>query len=311
MSLLPSYSELKTSTETYMVYTNVTFNIHSIFENINVLSETPEKYDGKKKINGNDIKGYPLGTIVTAQLQKQVKGIQQMKRKRKTTQKNTKKELSFFLNQISLHMYIGSPIIPNAMIFKNSLKVVGCKSLEQITQFIQLLWNEHIEPFPNLWTMKEGHESEKPKFCFTRVMKNVDCRLGYPINLNILDQILSDEKYSDVVTQSFYDSTNQPNVNIKLCPPIERNLFHHLIELENTPTVKKVNGVIPYVKPKPYKKNVTVIVFATSEIILSGRDDDEMNWAYDFFINISKEYNKKMENYVYPIDYQKIVDVLS
>lgn len=63
-----------------------------------------------------------------------------------------------FLNQITIVISVGNILI-NAMVFKNSCKLAGAKSIEDAIQTMMILWEEYIQPHKQLWSFEDNQQS--------------------------------------------------------------------------------------------------------------------------------------------------------
>jgi len=140
-------------------------------------------------------------------------------------------------------------------------------------------------------------------------MRNVYFKIGWPIERPALNYLMNQEEYSKNIFMSQYESTGHTNVNIKmfsrkpkgfmydcLVIPLDQNLEPYFIQMND----------IPYKSEKKRKKDlkddkyVTFIAFSSSEIILSGRYDENMKEMYNFFVHTvfthRMDIEEKMEN---------------
>lgn len=225
-------------------------------------------------------------------------------------------KINHFLNQITIVISTGKQPLLNVMMFKDNLKVAGCKGVDDAVEAMLIMWQDYIfSPketsywFPGgaeslaidpatgksvgtaLWRLKNG--ARNPRFVFETVMRNVDFKIGWPIERPALNALMNDDKFMSHVFMSQYESTGHTNVNIKmfsikpddfmydcLVIPIDTTKKPHFIQLPD----------VPYKSEKKKKKDateekyVTFIAFSSSEIILSGRYDKNMKKMYNFFV---------------------------
>ncbi len=329
----PNFRDLKTSTRTIMVYTNIIFNHQSSFENI-AITKIDVPLTKKKKNVDKKLLRAEYGSVISIQLGNKLRGINlrkrhswwccicqpmkethdrvgvQSKKKINTVVEKlffeddtdiqtfkyycesckkyyNRKELDgiipHFLNQMTVVISIGD-IILNVMLFKNSFKIAGCKKNDDAIEATMILWEDNIRPL-NDFVVPKG---EEPKFLFNLVMRNVDFRLGFAIDRQKLNSLMNSSRYSDIISMSQCETTSHTNVNIKmftkkpegfdydcLVIPIDTKKKAYFIKMKKN-TYKS--------KKKKKKKYITFIVFSSSEVILSGRYEKNMEEMYKFFV---------------------------
>jgi hypothetical protein len=197
------------------------------------------------------------------------------------------KKINHFLNQITIVLSVGDQPLLNTMLFKDNLKFAGCKDMDDAVEALLILWQDYISKIPGAWSLKPGHTT--PKFAFETVMRNVDFKLGFPIERYSLNVLMNKPEYADRIAMSQYESTGHTNVNIKMFSKKPDNFEYDLLEipLDHTiaPFIYKTSK-LEFKKVKPPKKYVTFIVFSSSETILSGRYHENMKDMYEFFLQV-------------------------
>lgn len=272
------FSELKVSTATVMVYTNLTFDLDRIYSTLPIFE--CEAVSAKKKISA------PYGAIVCMQNKDEVRGLDL--RKKQTRKKTDRRRFTFFLNQITLELSLsidGVHTLLNIMMFRDNFKIVGCKSEDSAVEAVMVLWEEYLAPRPDLWKLTEP----SPKFLFEVVMQNLGFSLGFPIDREALNTVMNGSDLSKFVAFSKYEPTINTNVNIKMHytpsslardvlvypEPLSRTPHFILLSREAFRDGKKKKSKVSY---------ITFIVFSSSKIILSGRDPEAMEKMYSFFV---------------------------
>lgn len=204
------------------------------------------------------------------------------------------KKINHFLNQLTVVLSIGKQPLLNIMLFKDNLKIAGCKNIEDAQEAILVLWQDFIAKMipkgkaveRTAWKLKNG--AKQPRFVFETVMRNVDFQLGFPIERRKLNILMNDEMYRNQVFMSQYEPTGHTNVNIKMYS-IKPPKFKYdclVIPLKGDAFFIALDD-IPYKNPKKKakeKKYITFIVFSSSEIILSGKYEANMKDMYNFFV---------------------------
>lgn len=201
-----------------------------------------------------------------------------------------------FLNQVTIVLSVGDVLL-NVMIFKNNFKIAGCKNDDDAVEAVMILWQDYIRPIPKGWNIEEQFKDEDPRFVFRLVMRNVDFHLGFFIDRRALNKFMNSEKYSDYVFMSQCETTGHTNVNIKMyCHKPEGYKYDCLVFPEDEDPYFDELDKNPYKPKKPKKKRYTTfIVFSSSEIILSGRYDEDMKRNYEFFVTVIMENRKQIE----------------
>lgn len=211
------------------------------------------------------------------------------------------KTISHFLNQITIVISLGNEKNPplNIMIFKNTMKIVGCKSKDDAMEAVLILWQDYISRIPNAWRMVKG--ANNPRFVFETVMRNVGFKLGFAIERPALNNLMNQEEYSEHVFMSQYETSAHTNVNIKMFSNRPKDFKYECLVIPLDTKRKPFFTYVPEIlykarddkkKQKNQKiqgKYATFIVFSSSEVILSGRYDQNMKDAYNFFVSTAFE----------------------
>jgi len=293
---IPKFKNLISSTQTVMIYTNVSFNLEKIFKNINissaktVLTKRVNNID-KKKVEGN------YGKIISIQRFDDIRGLDLKKKKKSDKLKSTNK-VNYFRNQNSIWLCMnkkdGYSSLLNIMIFKDSLKLAGCSTIEQAIEAIMILWEEYIYPNKDMWEIWLPNPTNSVKFLIDIVMRNFSFNLGFNINRIKLNTFMNGEEYKNHVSISQHETTGHSNVNIKMYSDVPKNfkfdvLVYDLPENSSSSKIKLGPYFLEEEKniyrknKKKEKKFNTFIVFSTSEIILSGRYLKNMEEKFNFF----------------------------
>lgn len=223
------------------------------------------------------------------------------------------KKINHFLNQMTVVVSIGKQPLLNIMFFKDKLKIAGCKAMEDAEEVILLLWQDYIckmKTYGSLvsWKSKKG-ASKNPRFGFESVMRNVDFKLGFPIERPALNSLMNEERFSHNIFMSQYESSAHTNVNIKMFSRKPKDFKYDVLVI---PLDEKKGPYFIQTDEIPYKiikkkdlapQYITFIVFSSSEIILSGRFDQNMKEMYEFFVDtIFKNRNRIEEHLESPND---------
>lgn len=322
----PPFENLKTSTRTLMVYTNIVFDHENIFKDIPVTPIEIPLTKKKKNVDKKRLKA-PYGAIISKRYRDKLGGINLSKGKNRRcgvcqvlnnngkkiatveerlipsdeagvrlfryyctnckklfTGEELENPLTYFLNQVTIVLST-EDLILNIMLFKNCFKIAGCKKNDDAVEATRILWEEYIRPVTGGYVYPPN---EHPRFLFHLVMRNVDFRLGFPINRQRLNQLMNRAIYKDKIEMSQCETTSHTNVNIKMRCEASRDMNNCLVIPQNPEDGEPYWELVvdnPYRTKKPYKKKyITFIVFSSAEVILSGSDEETMRKMYNFFI---------------------------
>lgn len=212
------------------------------------------------------------------------------------------KKINHFLNQLTIVLSVGNQPLLNIMLFGDSFKIAGCKNTDDAAEGVLILWDVFLSAHPECWALKEGET--KIGFIFETVMRNVDFKLGFPIERPALNSLMNGPAYAHNIFMSQYESTGHTNVNIKMFSRKPKDFRYDKLVI---PLDGKTEPYFTKVKENMYKskkkrdkekiteKYITFIVFSSSEIILSGRYDKNMKEMYEFFVKTVFQHRKIVE----------------
>ncbi len=223
------------------------------------------------------------------------------------------KKINHFLNQVTVVISIGKHPILNIMLFRDSLKIAGCKSEEDAAEALLILWQDYLHPM-GCWKPKPGVFVDEPKFIFDIVMRNVDFQLGFYIDREALNRLMNDQAYADKIYMSQYETTGHTNVNIKMHSSRPKTLlYNRLVVPQDTNESPYYDTVVTndYRNTEKKAKNqyITFIVFSSSEVILSGRYFEKMRDMYNFFVNTVLQHREMVEERVVKPDESAVASI--
>ena len=259
------------------------------FQGVNTINECLQRVPEKECIE----KGYPLSTF-------RIHFICSLCKKEYPVTKL--KKIPNFLNQITVVLSIGHRNI-NVMIFKDSIKLAGCQTLEDATIAMMILWEEYIGPDPKSWSLV-NLQNKQIKFLFEIVMRNVDFKIDFPIDKKKLNQLMNREEFSNRVFMSQWESTSATHVNIKMRAKKPED-FKYQVLVYNIDDPLNDKFIIfekenEFQKKSNKEKFNTMIVFASSEVILSSRYATHYSEDYTFFVNTVDKHRKEIEEVINP-----------
>jgi len=211
-----------------------------------------------------------------------------------------------FLNQVTIVLSIGNVIV-NIMMFRDNFKLAGNKSYEDAIETVMILWENYISGIEEGWNFRpiknpETGITETGKdvhFLFELVMRNVDFRLGFPIDKKKLNRLMNREEYKDRVHLSQCETTSATHVNIKMHTEKPEDFEYDVLVYEKG---KNNDGYFIQMKDNRYakkkkvgNKHITFIVFSSAEIILTGRYFKNMKEQYEFFVKTATANRNEIE----------------
>lgn len=227
-----------------------------------------------------------------------------------------RKKIDNFLNQTTLILFLREDHYINIMLFKNSLKIAGCKCNEDAISAVDMLWRRLK---PDAWSLSC---ETRPFFVFEVVMRNVGFNLGFGINRTLLNLLMNETQFADKVALSQFEPTGQTNVNIKMYSSKPKNFMYDCLVYPLPSSVSRASHLSPLcpcsaiddnqsnfsepflievdtlffkkAKDKP-EKPMTFIVFSSSQTILSGKYDANVKEQYQFFIDTLLKYKDRIQ----------------
>jgi hypothetical protein len=206
-----------------------------------------------------------------------------------------------FLNQITIIMALKRSM-PNIMLFDDKIKIVGCKKIDEAIEAVTTLWYEHIMPISNSWTYIVNpymiSPRQKPHFMFDQVMKNGKFCFDFPIDREKVKNLMSKQKYKQDVDSAIFENTKMTCARVKMYTRLPQNFKYRCLVLPRNrkPYTIFVND-IPYFrkKTKGDPRVNTFIIFSSSQTILSGRYDEDMDRVYRFFCQEIIDHRNEIE----------------
>lgn len=325
------YESLLTSTQTMVIYTNLTFRQKRIFYRIDVAPPFDVAVTKKKGYVDKTLLNLPFGAIVSIEHEGYFRGTELKKRSKhkcalcseeddeeKTAErflqppqgkrgirevwmrckrcdkeyfvmdpslqrKDGKKIKYGFPYQSTIVVALGGNKLANVMLFNTTLKVTGCRTVNESVEGVMVLWEDYIRPIKRAWKSEDGDV----KFQFCVVMCNLHFPMGYEIDRERLNALMNKPKYADKVAMAEYETTDTSSVRIRMYHDKKLESKHQVLiypdEGLGTPYFRRMR-LLREGKNKKKDKYITFIVFATSETILSGRYPNTMKDRYEFFI---------------------------
>lgn len=290
------FDDIPVSTKTIVIMLNVTLDIEKIFDMLPVTNYivVPKKRGRKKKSDDGDPNSdVPVGSIITIEYEKKIRGVS-------LTKKKSSGGRAYFRNSITVVMLLESKRI-NFKISRNGvIQMTGCKFDKQAEDCVRFIWH-YISGTPSLYSFKQMEDSTL-KAIFVPAMRNIDFNLGFLINREILDEYINVNTSHLSIFEANFGYTG---VNIKVTVPTAMTQLTQ-IEYIATP-LRELKTQIPYeiyldmLSPKDKqkklkkKKVVSFMVFHSGKTIMSGCSAELMRDSYYAFLELIKSCRSEIE----------------
>jgi hypothetical protein len=272
------------STMSSQVYMNATLNIRGIFDMfVPDVRDVSYRFSKKKRdVNKQTIKA-PDEQIFSTRFEDQYKGVDMRKIKRKNSNK------TYFRNQVMFDFNLDGCRI-NIMMFKNNFKITGSKTDDQNRRICNIVFGIFKDSV-DLWELLPGHDVME--MLIDGTMKNTLFRGLYPVDRKVLNILMNDDRYSDTVISSEYETVHQPSVKIKIRADRPEDHIYEVVRFDGDSYT--VHNVPENVYNKKVSNPTTIIVFASGEVTLSGKYTACRKMAYDFINMVFRVHRDELE----------------
>jgi TATA-box binding protein (TBP) (component of TFIID and TFIIIB) len=326
--VFPNFDNIKVSTKTFIVMTNITLDIDKIFDFLPITGYTlvPKRRGRKKKIEPIDPnKGIQNGSIITLEYQNKIRGVDLKKKdkeKNKEKNKEKKKRGNYFRNSVTIVMIIDGKKINYKVSRNGKFQMTGCKYDVHSEKCVEWFWHYikdskelyKIQKFktdnptqPDSYSDSDSEEDdeeskyeskdEEMKAIFIPAMRNIDFSLNFFVDREKLDEYFNTcTDYFSLLETSF----GYTGVNIKIPVKIP------IIELKlkqltwargkwQKPSYITYGDYLKLLPPKEVAKKLkkqrynTFLVFHSGKIIFSGLEATFMRPVYYEFLNIIRD----------------------
>jgi hypothetical protein len=295
-----SFKDIKVSTKTVIIYTNLKLKIDSIYEQLPITHyEVVKKKRGRKKKGDEEAPAQVLdnGSIVTLKYEDKFRGVLLKEKKSKKKYEGKKKEC-YFRNSLTIVTYMDGKMINYKVSDNGRLQVTGCKTNEQAIS----IFHRFIGLLERYCTGLYTH-TDNIYAIYRIVMTNIDFNVGFCINREALDVYINTEtEYKSLLETSF----GYQGVNIKV--PLE--LKDHTLLKETLCEGVWSQTKIPYsdflaiLTDKERKKETTkdryntFLVFNSGIIIMSSMSDEFMEPYYNEFVGLIEKNEERFKDVV-------------
>jgi TATA-box binding protein (TBP) (component of TFIID and TFIIIB) len=285
----PEFDDIKVSTKTFIVMTNLQLNIKNLFENLPITDYIviPKRRGRKKKNEKIDPNNIQTGSIITLEYEDRLRGVDLKKKKEKN--KNGKKD-NFFRNSVTVVMMIDNKKVNFKASKNGKFQMTGCKYDDHAKKCIQFIW-EYIKGNNTIYTLPEDKSLE---VLFVPAMRNIDFGLGFLVDREKLDAYFNlYTEYNSLLETSF----GYTGVNIKLpiVKPISSLTIKKIVYKDNDwdeETFVTYRQYLDMLNPKEQEKKLkqqrytTFLVFHSGKVILSGLSYEFCKPVYYEFLDI-------------------------
>lgn len=283
----PKFEDIKVSTKTFIIMTNLKLNINNLFDNLPITdyAYTPRRRGRRKK---NEVVQPVVqiedGSIITLEYKNSIRGVNLKKKKKTVTKAN------FFRNALTIVIMIDSKKINFKVSNNGKIQMTGCKEDKHCEQCIKWLWF-YIKDNTSLYEFQTV--TKILKIIFIPAMRNIDFSLNFNVDREKLDEYFNQHtKYHSLLETSF--GYTGVNIKLPLCKPIQE-LMLKSVEFNNewsqpfyVPFTDYLNllsdkDIAKKLKKKRYN---TFLIFHSGKIIMSGMEETFMKESYYDFIHI-------------------------
>ena len=203
----PKFEDIKVSTKTFTATTNLTIQIKDLYQALPITPYTviPKRRGRKKKgVQVDPNKDIPIGSIVTAKCEGELRGVELKPRKNKNGGKGRK----WFRNSITVVIILDKPI--NFKICRNgTFQMTGCKTHAHAELCVKYIW-DYMKDRNELYQFVRGDTLE---VLFIPCMRNIDFSLGFLVDREKLNRYMSTQDEFHCLLETSFGYTG---VNIKI-----------------------------------------------------------------------------------------------
>lgn len=329
--VFPDFKDIKVSTKTFIVMTNIKLNLTALFDFLPVTDYNvlPKRRGRKKKHDTDNIDNItPSGSIITMKYDDRIKGVDLKQKK-----KDDAKEKKCFRNSFTVVIFVNDKMV-NLKVCRNGvLQVTGCKSVYQVEGAVKHLWNYIKDQKGSIYTFNTSYipnitkpdysdiedisdfelENEddpdiiigKPIFemLIIPAMRNIDFKLGFNVDRERLANYISTQTDFHSLLETSFGYTG---VNIKF--PLSKDICEMKIkkvycdidsnwDSQLVPYTEYLNKLTNKEKDKKLRKKRynTFLVFHSGKVIMSTACSEFGKDCYYYFLDIIRRAYEHIE----------------
>jgi hypothetical protein len=304
------FKDLKISTMSVMCYGNLLFDIPSLFGRLPIYMPDMKEEDFQKLTYQQKLSLYPYANIINKSMKSDFVGWRLRPKKKK--KKNKGKRIDYFRNSLSLLVKLRKISI-HIMIFNCSIKIVGCKKIENAFEVFHVVLQKFIIPLhletPLFKVICEPEIGEKWNYIIVKTMCNYNYGFKVDVDKMAVNDVFNEARYDDLVHESLYEPTSLHRVTVKLIrggedtyysidldeggynPPPEDFVFSFfpfsVVGEDRFKQRIKTNNSVKKIKANnTTEKFNSFVVVSSTKVIQSSRNEEEAEWAYNKFMSI-------------------------
>lgn len=315
--VFPNFDDIKVSTKTFIVVTNITLNIDKLFKFLPITEYilVPKRRGRKKKNEPADPnKDLASGSIITLEYQNNIRGVDMKKKKKK----DNKKRGNYFRNSVTIVMIVDNKKINYKISRNGKFQMTGCKYDKHAESCVKWFWH-YIKDTDDIYqftgaegkVIDEDDEDEdydpndRPalKAILVPAMRNIDFSLNFLVDREKLDAYFNTcTEYHSLLETSF--GYTGVNIKIPIVKPIQ-DLDLKQLECDNgewiDPVYVSYQTYLDMLPPKDVAKKLkkarynTFLVFHSGKVIMSGMEATFMRNVYYEFLEIVRECYDEIE----------------
>ena len=294
----PEFEDIKVSTKTFIVMTNLVINLKNLFEFLPITEYAfvPKKRGRKKKNNQiNPNKNVPQGSIVTMKYENNIRGIDLKQKKSHAKKKKSK----WFRNSFTVVIILDDKPINFKICQNGRFQVTGVKHDRQVEECIKCIWSHIKNEEENIFKFTSGDCLET---IFIPAMRNIDFSIGFLVDREKLAKYMSTQTEFHSLLETSFGYTG---VNIKI--PLNKDIKTMDIKKftfkgdDIIESFMKYGDYLKLLPEKDQQKKIkkerynTFLVFHSGRTIYSGLSSLFMRDSYYYFLEIIKASYEQIE----------------
>lgn len=304
--VFPEFDDIKVSTKTFIVKTNLILDLKNLFEILNVTDYTlVKKKRGRKKKNSEQLiieedliqevqMTVPTGSIITLKYENKLKGVDLKQKKNK----NKKKKSKWFRNSFTVVIMLDNKPI-NFKICKNGMfQVTGCKLDTHPEDCIKHIWH-FIKDKNDIYTFSKGSNLET---LIIPAMRNIDFSVGFLVDREKLARYMSVQTEFHSLLETSFGYTGV-NVKIPVTQHITTIEIKKLIHKDDewVEIMTTYDEYLKHLSKKEQTKKLekdrynTFLIFHSGCVIFSGLNANTMRDVYYYFLKIIRRCYNQIE----------------